>query len=649
MKKIVSLMLLSAATLALHAAAKIPQNSVVYLDVTQAWCCKATYAVLTSGSDVTRIMKPVEGKSGVYSYTVTMSGGMQENFQFGYSNDVVITRDRPGWDDIDKHKEPSGNWSASKPYYIVTGSDGSGYWASAPTSSGATALDSVVVSTPNSCIDSTYDVIVSVYFSGAPCSMRLTGDQWTSDVTKKDLKSPVVIKQEDIKEPAGKPHSVTVTLYSATNYTGVIGSMQAAYVSPEIECEVETDLGDKCINEPMTLTTTTEGAVYKWSTGATERSITVTPTEGAQTYTAEVYETVYIVEYNMMANGDFETKPEDGQPLAGFESDYFYAGWDSVNYYTKHPGKSNLYAITQDASVFWHDFAPIQPHGGQYFALFDATYGAYAWKASTKINPSLKLQKDSMYVFSYWVAYPNKEKGKNPAILLFEISYQDANGIWQTAEHLGDACRLSEIPADELNDWHQQTATWIAPCDADSVVIAVRDINNTSEYIGNDFCLDDIMFQKASVTNLLLARREIYHVNGIDCGTPPPDPPCTDDWLRTKWNDVLFVDNSAGEFVGYQWYVNGEEIAGATEQYYRASQDLTQSTDLYSVHMRKADGTTIISCEKTFGQVSPSRDQYPAPEPKQVVFRRYHVIGSHFRIVVTGYDDGSVEADKELY
>ena len=157
------------------------------------------------------------------------------------------------------------------------------------------------------------------------------------------------------------------------------------------------------------------------------------------------------------------------------------------------------------------------------------------------------------------------------------------------------------------------------------------------------------MFQKARVTNLVLSRKEIFHVNGIDCGTPPPDPECTDNWLRTKWTDVLFVDNSAGEFVCYQWYVNGEEIAGATEQYYRASQDLTQSSDLYSVKMQKADGTTIISCEKTFSQVSPSREEYPAPEKKQVVFRRYHVIGSHFRIVVTGYDDGSVEANKELY
>ena len=113
MKKIVSLILMSVATLALHAA-DIPQNSVVYLDASQAWCCKATYAVCTSsGGDAARIMKAVEGQSGVYTYTVTMSDGMQENFRFGYS-DIVVTRDQAGWDNF-YTKEPSGSWSAAKP------------------------------------------------------------------------------------------------------------------------------------------------------------------------------------------------------------------------------------------------------------------------------------------------------------------------------------------------------------------------------------------------------------------------------------------------------------------------------------------------------------------------------------------------------
>ena len=638
MKKIVSAILLSFMALG-TCAAKIPYESVVYLDVSQEWCCKATYAVCTSsGGDAARIMKPVEGKSGVYSYTVTMHDGMQENFRFGYS-DAVITRDQTGWNNFTT-KDHDGDWSAAKPYYIVTGSDGGGYWAAAPASTGATALDSVVVSTPTSCIDSTYDVTVTVYFTGSPCSVSMTGDQWAgSPVKTTKIKNPLIIKKEGIKEAAGIQHSVTVTLYSSSSYTGEIASEQKQYVSPEIECEMDIELGDKCTNEAITLTANTEGDVYIWSTGENTRSIQITPALGQQEVIVEVYSSILHPEQNLMANGDFESNPP-----TGFTSDYTYAGWNPNEYYSSHSGADNLYTITKDANYFWHDFATVRPHGGSYFALFDAGKSGYAWKATTTNNPDLIIEKDSIYLFSYWAAYPNPTADNHPAQLQFEIRYRDADGQMRT-QLLGAVYKLGQ--EENLNGWYQQTVSWKAPCNASYVEIGVKDLN--PEHSGNDFCLDDIMFQKAKVTNLVLARKEIFHINGIDCGTPPPEPECKDNWLRTKWNDVIFVDNSAGEFVRYQWYVNDQKIEGATEQYYRAKQNLFQSSDLYYVIMWKEDGTMVVSCEKTFGQISPSRDEYPAGTPKKVIFRRSHIVGSHFRIVVTGYDDGSVDAEKELY
>lgn len=638
MKKIVCLIFMSLAALGIYAE-RIPYQSVVYLDVSQEWCCKTTYAVCTSsGGDVARIMQPVEGKDGVYTYTVTMHDGMQENFRFGYSEQVV-TKDQSGWSGFTT-KDHDGKWSAAKPYYIVTGSNGSGYWAAEPSSGGTTTLDSIVVTTPISCIDSTYDVVVSIYFTGMPCSISMTGDQWNEPVKTTRINKPLVIKKKEIKGTAGENHNVSVTLYSSKTYTSEIATLTQSYVSPDIECEAEYELGDMCTDEAVTLSTDAIGDVYRWSTGESGTSIEYTPSIGKQDITVEIYKSVLQPEQNLMANGDFESNPPEG-----FTSDYHYVGWDKSDYYSSHGGESNLYVITSNANYFWRDFAPIEPHGGSYYALFDAGKDGYAWKATTTDNPELKIQKDSVYLFSYWAAYPNIASNNSPAILQFEIKYQDGNGSMQT-QLLGSQYKLGQ--EEEMNGWYQQTVSWKAPCDADYVEIGVKDLNDASG--GNDFCLDDIMFQQASTTNRVLVHSDIFHINGIDCSSVPPvEPECNDNWLRTKWTDMIFVDNSAGDFVRYQWYINGQEIEGATEQYYRAEQNISSSTDLYSVRMWKADGTIVESCEKMFSEINPSHNEYPANAQLQETGRRMYLVGSHFRIVITYYEDGSVKPRKEIY
>ena len=91
MKKIYILLIMS--VMALHLSAKIPANSTIYLDVSQGWCCKATYAVCCSElSDAYFIMKPVAGIDGVYYYTTVEE--IQDNFRFGYSNAKITTDTR---------------------------------------------------------------------------------------------------------------------------------------------------------------------------------------------------------------------------------------------------------------------------------------------------------------------------------------------------------------------------------------------------------------------------------------------------------------------------------------------------------------------------------------------------------------------------
>lgn len=634
MKKIYILLIMS--VMALHLSAKIPANSTIYLDVSQGWCCKATYAVCCSElSDAYFIMKPVAGIDGVYYYTTVEE--IQDNFRFGYSN-AKITTDGLGWSQF-VTKDINGNYTAAKPYYIISDEAGNGSWAGQAKSSGTTQLDSIVVNTPFNCIDSTYNVVVSIYFSGAPCSIQLTGDQWATPYQTTTIKNPMIIKQEGFKENAGVHHNVSVSLYSDKAFTTEVSKLDKSYTSPDMECgaAVEYNLGEICIDSVYSLTAKVEGDVYVWTTGETTQTITITPTAGEQTDTVDIFQSVLVPELNLMANGDFESNP----PM-GFTSDYQYVGWNPNEYYGSHAGASNLYAITQNANYFWHDYASIAPHGGNYYALFDTGKKGYAWKATTTINPTLKIEKDSIYLFSYWAAHPNIPQYSNsPAILQFEIAYKDANGQIQR-ENLGDQYKLGQ--EEQLNGWYQQTVSWKAPSNSDYVEIAVKNLNNTE--MGNDFALDDIMFQKSSVKNVVLSLREIYKYTGIDCS---PEPPCTDNWLRAKWNDMLFINNSTGEFVRYQWFINGEAIDGATEQYYRAYTDLTNSQDLYHAQMWRADGSSATTCQKRFAEIKHSNTEFPYSNAAAIMEKRVHTIGAHFRIVEIIYEDGTVDAIKEIY
>ncbi|MDR2408724.1 MAG: T9SS type A sorting domain-containing protein, partial [Bacteroidales bacterium] len=81
--------------------------------------------------------------------------------------------------------------------------------------------------------------------------------------------------------------------------------------------------------------------------------------------------------------------------------------------------------------------------------------------------------------------------------------------------------------------------------------------------------------------------------------------------LVEKWHDVILVDNSTYEFFGYQWYRNGIEIIGATEQFY---QEIGGLKGCYSVELTLAGGAKIHSCERCVDKtVSKSLSIYPNP------------------------------------
>ena len=63
--------------------------------------------------------------------------------------------------------------------------------------------------------------------------------------------------------------------------------------------------------------------------------------------------------------------------------------------------------------------------------------------------------------------------------------------------------------------------------------------------------------------------------------------------IREQWNDVLFFDNSSGDYIKWQWYKNGDSVVGATSSYYSETPELNGQ---YYVIATNSSGRQIQSC-----------------------------------------------------
>jgi len=63
--------------------------------------------------------------------------------------------------------------------------------------------------------------------------------------------------------------------------------------------------------------------------------------------------------------------------------------------------------------------------------------------------------------------------------------------------------------------------------------------------------------------------------------------------IRQRWNDAIFFDNSGGDYVGWQWYKNGDAVPGATSPYYSETSPLNGQ---YYVVATDKDSQRVQSC-----------------------------------------------------
>jgi hypothetical protein len=80
--------------------------------------------------------------------------------------------------------------------------------------------------------------------------------------------------------------------------------------------------------------------------------------------------------------------------------------------------------------------------------------------------------------------------------------------------------------------------------------------------------------------------------------------------LVEKWEDVILVDNSSFNYIGYQWYKNEKKISNATEQFY---QELGGLNGCYSVELTLANGSKAFSCERCVDKAKKALVVYPNP------------------------------------
>lgn len=631
--------------LALNAFATIPSGTTIYLDVSQHKCCYATYMMRSDDIGICKKMKPVAGYTGLYSYKLNRSVNNKLRFA-GTDRALQINNE----DELNYNIDDFGAWttswvSSSALYCVVTDESGTCTWQAEPTATQDSPLTDAKITLAYNCTKHAFVAGIYAEFGNTPCGVRISSPAMAEDKVIKKPQSPFSYTISD-NVASGETVTATISVYSDAACTNKVDERTFSATASSQDCS-QTHEPVFCTGSTATLTASLEGDIYEWISddpdinGATTRSVRI-PTDhiGQYTYSVKTYQINIIMENNLMAGGDFENEG------IGFSSDYTYVGKDVTADYGSHG--QDIYTLTKDVSGFWRDFASIKPHGGNYYGFFDANSKGYAWKAETasstgdpnQNNPNLMIRQGQKYYFSYWAAFPNAEGTEyfstTAATLQFRISYLDAAGQRHT-ENLGEPYTLSN----DDHEWHQQSVVWMAPVTSGDVMIAVYD--TVTDWRGNDFCLDDIMFQNVSYSETNIAFTDVFAVTVRDCGDDPePTPdPCTVKLYR-KWTDFLFVDNSDSLYTAYQWYCNGQAIEGATAQYYRIS-----TPDDSSEYYVLLNGETK-SCPTTFGDAEPSAKSFPAEKAKTPVARRVYVASPNFRLVVTVFDDGTTETDKQL-
>ena len=172
-----------------------------------------------------------------------------------------------------------------------------------------------------------------------------------------------------------------------------------------------------------------------------------------------------VVAGNLITNGDFSAGN------SGFASDYAFAATDDC----MPPGVYDVVAQPVDCHPYWASFGDHTSGDGMMMAINGADIASIeVWSVSVAVVP------DTQYYFSTWIA---SNHPTSPAMLDFSI-----NGA-----SIGTTFAASTTPG----IWQQFYTSWYS---GTSTSAQVSLVNQNTALFGNDFALDDIVFDTIAPT-----------------------------------------------------------------------------------------------------------------------------------------------------
>lgn len=95
--------------------------------------------------------------------------------------------------------------------------------------------------------------------------------------------------------------------------------------------------------------------------------------------------------------------------------------------------------------------------------------------------------------------------------------------------------------------------------------------------------------------------------------------------MFVKWNDVIFISNKGNLYTAYQWYKDGVEMPGETQQRLYDPTGLQGTTAEYYCRMLRNDGKYIYTCPQAFDDIQRSADQSTDTQSQQQIISTFRV------------------------